>query len=297
MRFARVLAREAATLLDPSRRYEIGPEDVVRLRVLDLEEVGEWSELDLEVDPEGFLTVPLVGRLSTAQKTPDGLRREVARRLKERYLRDPQVSLSIARYRARRFAILGAVEEPGVKSLERNFISLTEALALGGGLSEEAGTEALLFRHTPGGTPEPIEVSLEGLAQGVLENNYVIGDGDVLQVRPAPAIHVAGYVKTPGEFRLRRRITVMGAVALAGGILIPEASPSETMVRRHRPDGGETFLHVDLVAISDGRAQDVVLQAGDIVEVQQTTGRYIAVGAYDFFRGFVNVGFNLASLW
>ncbi len=291
------LAGGAGALLDPSRHYEIGPEDVLALRVLDLERAGQWSDLELTVGPEGYVAVPLAGRVQAAGRTPDALRRELVRRLGERYLHDPQVTLSVAHYKARRIAVLGAVEEPGVKELERNAVSLTEALALAGGLSREAGAQALLFRHVPEGSPQAVEVSLEGLAYGELENNQVLGNGDVLQVLPAPAIHVVGYVTKPGEFRLHRRLTVLGAIALAGGLQIPDASPSETFVRRRRPDGGETVLHVDLVAISEGRAHDLPLRGGDIVEVQQTTARYVAVGAYDFFRGFLNVGFNLASLF
>lgn len=276
--------------------YTVGPADVLTVRAYDLEEAGKPTELDLVVNPEGVVTLPLVGACPAAGHTLVEIEAEIARRL-GRYVRQPEVQVTVAEYRSQRIAVLGAVKEPGLKALERRGATVAEAIALAGGTTSEAGIEARLLRRAPGGRLQAIDISLEGLDDGMVRSATALRKGDVLQVFPAPTIHVAGYVEKPGEFRLRQRTTVLGAVALAGGVQIPAASPSMTVVRRRCSDGSETFLRVDLVAISDGSADDLVLEAGDIVEVQQSAARYIATGAYDFFRGFVNVGLNLASLF
>jgi protein involved in polysaccharide export with SLBB domain len=70
---------------------------------------------------------------------------------------------------------------------------------------------------------------------------------------------------------LGERITVTRAIAMAGGTL-PDTKSSEVKIVRESTDGMTTSLIVNLDAIRKQRAQDVVLQPNDIVEVPSKSG-------------------------
>lgn len=293
--FSALMSSSVLTLLDPSEQYRIGAGDVLMIKVLDLHEVDKLSELELQVRRDGQVRMPLIGMVEAVGKTVAELQEVIAERLGERYLQDPQVVVAIDTYNSRRIAILGAVKEPGVKELKRNQATVAEALALGGGLSEKAGMQAVLLRQLPGKKTEQIEIELEALLRGDLRQNFTLKPGDALNVLPVERFFVAGFVEKPGEFELRRRTTIIGAIAVAGGIQIPAASPTLAQIRRRSPTGEEILVDVDLVAIVDGEAEDVEIRAGDILEVLQSDARWLAVGIYDFFRGLVSIGVNAAS--
>lgn len=80
-------------------------------------------------------------------------------------------------------------------------------------------------------------------------------------------VSVAGAVAKPGSLPLKVGMTVIQAIVDAGG-LTPLASGNNTIVTR-RVNGELKRFHVGVEDISEGRAENFELRAGDIVYVPE----------------------------
>jgi polysaccharide biosynthesis/export protein len=80
-------------------------------------------------------------------------------------------------------------------------------------------------------------------------------------------IYVLGKVRTAGMFVVKTPVSVVQAVAMAGGFT-PFASPNDIVVLR-RTSGAEKRFHVDYSEVVRGKQanQNIVLQPGDTVVV------------------------------
>lgn len=95
-----------------------GPgEDVIRAGDhLDIRVLGE-PELTSDsyvVGTQGTIQVPLAGELVVAGRTAGEVRDDLTRRLGSRYIRNPQVTVSVSERRKTTFAVEGDVREPGI---------------------------------------------------------------------------------------------------------------------------------------------------------------------------------------
>ena len=290
---SRAFSAGTLSMLLPPRldSYTIGPEDVLEVSVMNLLELGKSHSETVWVDLEGRVSLPLVGPLPAAGRTPTELRREITERLGA-FLNTPQVAIHVKEYRSKRVGVLGAVNQPGVVYLRTNTTTVVEALALGGGANERVGRHAVLARTARGGElPLTIEVDLEALGGGDLSQNFTIYPGDVLHVAPAERFYVSGYVLKPGEYPLARTITASEAIAAAGGLVSPDASPDITVIRRF----GEPPIEIDLTMVAQGLAEDPILQPADVLEVRQGFWWGLGLGLYRFVKGGIGFGYNLAS--
>lgn len=287
---------DAAAFLQRPRpgAYVLGAGDTLNVGVLDLLAIDQKYTEQVEIDTEGGIALPVVGRVQAAGRTLGEVRRSIADQLNERIMEDPQVTVTIHEYRSKEIAVLGAVKQPGAVALRSNMTTVLGAIALAGGLAEKTSLKARVLRGSQidDGRPPQIDVDLEALQAGDLAQNLAMYPGDVLQVLPAERYFVTGWVNDPGEFPYERGTTVMEAMAISGGMTWPDASPD--MTRIHRP--GQPAIVVDFEAIVEGEAQDVLLAPGDVVEVRQ--GFWRGVGLFigrSLQRGVV-FAYNLASL-
>lgn len=90
----------------------------------------------------------------------------------------------------------------------------------------------------------------------------------MLQVLVSNTIYVVGKVNQPGAYPMAGHLTVLQALALAGG-MTPFADDSDILIARSMPDGSQEYLEFDYVdAVSgDSLEQNVYLQPGDTVLV------------------------------
>lgn len=273
--------------------YELGPEDVLEVGVLDLVEIGQTSYQTIQIDLEGRISLPLIGPVPAAGQTPTQLRKTITEVLGARFLQDPQVSINIKEYKSKRIGVLGAVALPGVVYLRSNTTTVVEALALAGGGVERTGRTATLVRAARAGDELPItiEVDLEDLAAGDTSQNFTIHAGDVLYVAPATKFYVTGYVQKPGEFTMARTMTATEAIAAAGGLVVPDASPDLTVIRRY----GQPPIEVDLTLVAQGVIEDPILEPADVVEVRQGFWWGLGLNFFRFIKGGIGFGYNLAQ--
>lgn len=87
----------------------------------------------MTVDEQGVLTLPVIGPVKCSGLTRQELAREIERLIKEsNYIAEPQVNVRFANLT---ISVLGEVNRPGRYNIERDNISVLEALALAGDLT------------------------------------------------------------------------------------------------------------------------------------------------------------------
>jgi polysaccharide biosynthesis/export protein VpsN len=79
---------------------------------------------------------------------------------------------------------------------------------------------------------------------------------------------VLGQVKAPGSFPFQAGMTLIQAISQAGGLNAIAESDRVRLTRRLH-GGGTQSVVIDLEAINDGKGEDVLLQSGDRIYVQE----------------------------
>ena len=81
--------------------------DKIRVTVFGEEKLsGEF-----DIDPNGFVSLPLAGTMKAAGLAKIDLEKAVAEKLKANFLKSPRVTVDVASYRP--FYVLGEVQRPG----------------------------------------------------------------------------------------------------------------------------------------------------------------------------------------
>jgi polysaccharide export outer membrane protein len=123
---------------DPRKtEYVIGVSDRLAVKV--------WKNPDLSTEaivrPDGTVTLPLLGDLRAAGRTPTALRADI-QKLLGNYIRDESavVTVAITAVLSYSFTVSGNVEHPGVFTSEK-YVTIVDAVQLAGGLNRYASPE------------------------------------------------------------------------------------------------------------------------------------------------------------
>jgi polysaccharide export outer membrane protein len=279
----------SASTSEKDERYRIGPGDVLEVLIYNQPQLSRPA---VRVDGRGMIRLPLLeGEIRAACKTESLLASELTNRYQE-YQKYPQVDVFIKEFNSQPVAVLGAVRAPGRFQLQRR-IRLLELLTYSGGAAQNAGRMIQIVHGA--GAPQlcdsengaPTGETDEGLAsyslgetlRGLDAANPYVSPGDIVYVPDAEQIYVVGNVPKPSAIPLQEPLTVSRAIFMAGGVL-PNSVQTNIHIRR-KASGSltKTELVVDLQKINKGTAEDLVLQANDVVEVPKEGG------AKSFFRG------------
>jgi polysaccharide export outer membrane protein len=127
--------------------YSIGPLDALDITVL---QEPDLTIKAAPVDASGNVNLAFIGDVKASGKTASELAREIAARYGKRYLRNPQVSVVVARAVAQKVAVQGEVIQPGVYPIEGP-TTLLGALSLAKGETQYAALkDVAVFRTVQG---------------------------------------------------------------------------------------------------------------------------------------------------
>jgi len=127
--------------------YRIGPLDKLDITVF---EEPELSVKALQVDASGQIALPLVGSVEARGKKPTELSSELEKLFGEKYLKAPQVTVSVASSVSQRVSVQGEVTEPGVYQVSGP-TTLLEVLSMAKGETDVAKlNEVVIFRNLNG---------------------------------------------------------------------------------------------------------------------------------------------------
>ena len=116
--------------------YRLGAGD--RIRVTVFEQDGLTNTYS--VDQSGYLSFPLVGAIPARGHTAQQMEKEIADKLRQGYLRDPDVSVEIDRYRP--IFVMGEVGAAGQYSYVPG-LTVQKAIAIAGGFTPRANQESV----------------------------------------------------------------------------------------------------------------------------------------------------------
>lgn len=248
--------------------YVIHPGDQVLVSVY-----GESSLTQtVSVLPDGYVDLPLVGRIRFGGRTVQGASQTLAVAL-SRYIRKPIVALSIVSQGQINALVLGDVKSPGKYAL-RASAKLSDAIAAAGGLDESAIADLPVARVQSDGGPVQTASLQRLLRDGDATQDLSLADNSVvyIQSRLPFRVEVIGAVDHPGDVEVHAGDRLSVAVAKAGNSASAQSDLSHVYVSRTNPDGTESTQEVDMYkALEHGNfAGDPQLQKGDIVFVPQS---------------------------
>ena len=112
--------------------YRMNAGDKLRIEVYKDPQLSQ----SVQVRPDGKITLPLVGDLDAANRTPIELRDTISAALKE-YITNPTVTVIVVETVAATAYVMGEVNHPGAITLQAP-VTVIQALALAGGLKDFA---------------------------------------------------------------------------------------------------------------------------------------------------------------
>lgn len=133
--------------------YKLDAGDRVAINVFGEENLsGEY-----EVDQSGIVSLPLAGRVTVANLTTQDAERTIAKRLSEGFVSNPNVTVSVVRYRP--FYVLGEVARPGGYPFYSG-ASVLSAVAVAGGYTYRAEKFGIrLLRQGGDGKAQPQKIT------------------------------------------------------------------------------------------------------------------------------------------
>lgn len=132
--------------------YELGQGDTISILVFDEPDLT----LDAQVGASGFINYSYLGNLQVAGQTPLQLEQQITSLLRDGYLVNPSVNVSVKEFRP--FFIGGEVSSPGSYPYQPG-LTLDKAIALAGGLTDRASTRRM-FVVRAGTSGRQIKLSL-----------------------------------------------------------------------------------------------------------------------------------------
>ncbi len=143
----------------------LGPGDVVEVRVYEEDGLTGLYRLG----PDGRFSFPLVGAVEAMGQSPAELGETLTARLKDGYLRNPQVSVFVKEFNSKKIFVLGEVARPGSFAFEEQ-MTIVQAVALAGGLKTLAAANRLRLTRVVGDDEQQYEVPFEDISSGRAPN-------------------------------------------------------------------------------------------------------------------------------
>ena len=131
-------------LIGVSGSYRIGPGDVIRIDVFEVDELSQSTTVALE----GTISMPLIGEVGVDGLTTLETESRLEKLYSPVYLRDSQISVTVEEFRSQPVSVVGTVQRPRVYQLQGRR-RLVEALAMTGGLTDNLGEMITILRRDP----------------------------------------------------------------------------------------------------------------------------------------------------
>lgn len=177
--------------------YQITTGDTLTITVFGVESLSKEYEVDLA----GNIAMPLIGNVPVIGQTTEQLRTEVARRLGERYLQNPDVTVAVTESAGRNVTVEGSVNQPGVYPVTGP-TTLLQAVALARGTNNDSNPRRVAIFRQVQGQRMAAAFDLISIRRGEMEDptvyagDIVVVDGsstrgmfrDVLAVLPVVAL-------------------------------------------------------------------------------------------------------------
>lgn len=228
--------KETAEIKDEkvTKAYRVGPRDLVSIIVWNhpgllstQSDEGGKSISGFKVQEDGYFFFPYAGKVKAAGKTVDEIRVELTKKL-SKVTKTPQISVDVASFASQRVYVLGEVNSPKLIALQGYPLTVMEAMAIAGGMTENASSNrAFLLRDG-----KKIEIAIGNmLKNGQIQHNIALRDGDVLHFpdNRAEKVYVLGEVSQPKEVRMVAGELSLSEALMSSGGMDPLAADAKNV--------------------------------------------------------------------
>jgi polysaccharide export outer membrane protein len=157
--------------------YKLAPNDRVLITVFQEDDM----KTDQQISRDGSVSIPLIGQVFIGGLSKGEAEALIAKKLSEKYLVSPQVSLSILEYGLQKYTILGQVGQAGAYPVPQDVevFTLPMAVALAGGNTRIGNLRNIrIVRHNGDSTSQFTVNMLSAEGQ-----EFVILPGDLITVQ------------------------------------------------------------------------------------------------------------------
>lgn len=223
----------------PAHAYQLGSGDEISILVAGSPEFS----VEGKIGPDGTIGIPYLGQVNLEGRTPHQAENHLATLFQESgLLVNPQVAVTVTRYRSQMVTVIGEVHKPGQYALESES-SLIEVIAQAGGLTARGADHFFLVRNRPEGRKR-YRLTFQQVTSGEYKDVRAKA-GDVIVVPKQPVFYIEGAINNPGQYPLETDLTVMQAIAIGGG-LTPRGSYSGLEIHRKTDNGEVKELEAEL---------------------------------------------------
>lgn len=161
--------------------YRLQPGDKIFVKIYPEDQYIQGG--DMEITPEGNITLPLMGKFNLKGKTVSEASSELQQIIDRDYLVNPEVVIEVKGFKEQSFVILGQVRKPGTYQFppsERKFTFL-QAVSMAGGFSEVANIKKVKIIRQSGGARKILRINAEKIVSGE-DPDVDLQSGDVIHV-------------------------------------------------------------------------------------------------------------------
>jgi len=158
--------------------YTLGLNDVVQITVRNQDEFsGQFV-----VGPDGNIQYAFLGDIKADGLTKEGLKNLIAKNL-SKYVKVPEVNVSIVAYRSKFIYMLGTIGRPGKYPMAGDSVNLRDAIFNAGVPGYNAALRRSYVIRPSLGKPEVTKVDLYTLLyKGNLKNDIILKPGDLVVI-------------------------------------------------------------------------------------------------------------------
>jgi len=169
------LALPDTTLVVDRADLRVSPLDVLDIRVFGVDDLdGSY-----QVDPNGKIKFPLIGIMDAQGYTIFELASRIEDGLRDKYLRDPQVTARISEASGQQLTVEGSVQKPGMYPVTGR-LTLLQAVAVSGGPSPGADPRRVVIFRTIEGKRMAAAYDLLRIRGGEIEDPVVYGNDVII---------------------------------------------------------------------------------------------------------------------
>jgi protein involved in polysaccharide export with SLBB domain len=270
-RFGAALFRNSAAVADKSTLsvpvgpdYVLGPGDEL---VIDY--WGASSQhIQRSVDREGRIAIPEAGSTVVAGRTLGEVQQTIQKMLSHQ-LRGISVDVTLGKLRTVRVYVVGDVKNPAAYDISSLSTALSALIAAGG--PTDTGSYRTVKHYRGKALVEEVDL-YDLMLKGVSSGEVHLESGDSILVPPiGPQVTVAGKVRRPAIYELRKEQTLDQVLDLAGGVPVT-GELSRIRVERVQAHERKEMMSVNVsggagIQAADDAFKRFRIQDGDIVTV------------------------------
>ena len=159
--FAASGADENAVTPQTSNEYRLSQGDKLRIEVYKDAQLSQ----NVQVRPDGKITLPLIGDVQADNKTPIQLRDVITSQLKT-YMTNPVVTVIVVETKPSVAYVTGEVNHPGAVTITDDQLTVLQALAMAGGLKDFANSKNIKILRKASKSGQPITFNYKEAIHG-----------------------------------------------------------------------------------------------------------------------------------